>query len=309
MPLWSFLKIVLSGLFVLAVLFVVAVEFSLIQSDGDVNDYAAYQQAAKEAYNSVHAFGAAIINWLDDRSHDFWLAFLTGIIAVFTACLWWSTRRLWLAGEKQILVAKTAADAAKASADASLIALRPWLSCKVEIVGPVTFKPKGDALFKFKFIVKNVGRSPAMDVSFTPHMTLSGPQNKFAILMLKKMADLHRDLPVNVTAILVPGGQSLGDTKPGLVLFPEETHTYYYRISLNRSEIEKSCEDIKPSTNFWPVVYGIVVYSYPLATIRATTGFVLDIEKRDGVFTLDKMVPKKDILLRDDGPLSGGFAT
>ena len=95
MPLGRFLKILLSGLLALAALFVVTVEFSLIQSDGDANNYAAYEQAAKEAYKYVCAFGIGIIRWFEARSHDFWLALLTGIIAVFTGCLWWSTRGLW----------------------------------------------------------------------------------------------------------------------------------------------------------------------------------------------------------------------
>ena len=72
MPLGSLLKILLSALFFLAVVFVVALEFSLIQSDGDVNNGAGYEQAAKEAYKCVCSFGMSTISRPEARSsHGF----------------------------------------------------------------------------------------------------------------------------------------------------------------------------------------------------------------------------------------------
>jgi len=52
-----------------------------------------------------------------DHLPDWFVALFTFVLSVFTALLWLSTRKLWKAGEQQISVAKSAAEAAKLSAD------------------------------------------------------------------------------------------------------------------------------------------------------------------------------------------------
>ena len=278
MPLWKKLTVILGGAFFVIVLAVVRAVylFKLLPEPQAEANYAAevYQYNLKNlettslfvCQNIGELFGDFVS--IVEHNDKVIVALSTVFIAVFTITLGIatiglrrSTDKLWQAGEAQIKITKTAADATKVSADASLVALRPWLSCKAEIAGPLSFTPKGDALFKFKFTVKNVGHSPAMNVDFSPRLTLygHGPKKLSPILILKRMADLRRDLPVDATTILLPGGQSLGDTNPGLVLFPGDSQPYRYRLCIPSSEIEESCEDIKPSKNFWPVVFGLVV--------------------------------------------------
>jgi hypothetical protein len=112
MPLGRFLKILLGGLVALAVLFVLSVEFSRTQAPASlsdyIGDYAAYEQTAKELFSAAYACAARICDWLKSFDHDDWLAALTGTIALFTAVLAWSTRKLWKAGEKQIALAREA---------------------------------------------------------------------------------------------------------------------------------------------------------------------------------------------------------
>ena len=112
MPLGRFLKILLGGLVALAVLFVLSVEFSAYPGPTSLSDYignyAAYEQAARELFNAAYAYATRICEWLKSLDHDDWLAALTGSIALFTAVLAWSTRRLWKAGEKQIALAREA---------------------------------------------------------------------------------------------------------------------------------------------------------------------------------------------------------
>lgn len=247
------------------------------------------------------------------------------IIAIFTVILGFATWFLWRAtrdlvedaratGASQLNVAKTAADAAKVSADASLVALRPWLSCEVKAVGPLKFS-KGDAVFKFTFIVKNVGHSPAMSVRFTPRITVLNSSDEPAIVWLKKLAEFNRGFPVKTTTILIPGGENFGSEEIGLVLFPNESHPFNYILRIKRDEIEKSCEDLKLSKTskyIMPIVCGLVTYNYPLANVRADTGFVYPIRRKtgqtSGVFYLNKSVPQNNIVLDTD--FSGhGFAT
>jgi uncharacterized membrane protein len=248
-----------------------------------------------------------------------------GIIAIFTVILGVATWFLWRAtrnlvedaratGASQLNVTKTAADAAKTSADASLVALRPWLSCEVKAVGPLKFS-KGDAVFKFSFIVTNVGHSPAMQVSLSPRITVLNSPYGQAIVWLKKIAEFNREFPVKTTTILIPSGENFGGEEIGLVLFPNESHPFNYILRIKRDEIEKSCEDLKLSKTskyIMPIVCGLVTYNYPLAKVRADTGFVYPIRRKTGqtrdVFYLNKSVPQNNIVFDTD--FSGqGFAT
>lgn len=52
-----------------------------------------------------------------DEHEGFFLVLFTGALVWVTAALWRSTDKLWAAGERQIAVAQTAAEAAKVSAD------------------------------------------------------------------------------------------------------------------------------------------------------------------------------------------------
>ncbi len=234
-------------------------------------------------------------------------ALATLVIAFFTWRLWWSTDKLWAETKAAGITATIAANAAKKSADASLVALRPWLSCKVEIAEPLTYTTAGDALFAFRFIVKNVGRSPAMGVRLSPDLTLFSPKHEHSIINLQRMAEHNRGMPAGGSTMIIPGGISIVGSELGLLLFPDETYTFNYRIPLKRSEIEKSCEDIS-TKHFWPELRGLVTYTYPLATVRADTGFVYRIEKLGGVLELGEPVPLENMSLSDHS-LWSGFAT
>jgi hypothetical protein len=108
MPLGRFLKILLSALFVLAVAFVVAVQYSVIQPASDIQSFAAYEQIAKEYFNYACALVMRTIEWFRGLSHDDWLTFSIVLMAIFTASLWRSTSKLWSASEDQIKLARAA---------------------------------------------------------------------------------------------------------------------------------------------------------------------------------------------------------
>lgn len=150
MPLGRFLKILLGGLVALAVLFVAAAEFSAYQMPINISDYtgnyAAYEQAAKELFNAAYACAARICEWLKSLDHDDWLAALTGSIALFTAVLAWSTRKLWKAGEKQIALAREAMGATQ----------RPRIAVRRMAVVLAPEEP-----IKIEFAIVNVGEAAA----------------------------------------------------------------------------------------------------------------------------------------------------
>ena len=58
--------------------------------------------------------------WCEVNASDYFIALFTLVLAAVTGFLWWSTHKLWLAGEEQIAAATTAADAANLSARAAV---------------------------------------------------------------------------------------------------------------------------------------------------------------------------------------------
>ena len=108
MPLGRFLKVLLGGVLALAILFVAAAEISgtllPVKPSDYLGGYPAIQQAAWEALNAAQACAMRTLEWLKSVDHDVWLTLSTVLIAVFTGCLWWSTRKLWKAGERQLRV-------------------------------------------------------------------------------------------------------------------------------------------------------------------------------------------------------------
>lgn len=264
-------------------------------------------------------------NKATDSPSEWWLVCLTAALALFTAWLVIETRRLVDEASKtskrqegemkqSLSIATQAAQAAEKAANASLVAQRPWLSCNVEVSGPLTYSPEGDAKFDFRFTVTNVGHSPAMGVRLTPNLNLMSPKHEHSILMLQRMADHNHGMPVRSGAVLVPGAVPLGDAELGLVLFPGEKQIFNYRLPLKREEIERSCEDIKPDMHFFPELFGLVTYTYPLATIRAETGFVFRVEKAQGdgrfggVFELGQEVQAENMRISEHS-LWSGFAS
>jgi hypothetical protein len=239
------------------------------------------------------------------------LIFLQVLIFAVQAYFLWGTLNVTAVAAT---AAKDAANAAKKSADASLLALRPWISCKVEIAGPVTYTTAGDAQFELRFIVKNVGHSPAFGVKLTPALNLLSPKHGHSVLKLQRMAHLNRDMPIDAPAVLLPGEVPIGGAEPGLILFPAEIFTFNYKIPISREEIEASFEDIKPNRYFAPEVFGLVTYLYPLAAIRPDTGFVCSIDNvspdsESGLaFELDKPV-RPEYTRVADASLWSGFAS
>jgi hypothetical protein len=94
MPLGDFLKILLGGLCVLAVLFIIGVEISVIQALDNIGKYESYEHAAKEHFESFQAFVISVIKWFGHRSAEELIALFTGILAVATIFLWFAAQRI-----------------------------------------------------------------------------------------------------------------------------------------------------------------------------------------------------------------------
>lgn len=254
--------------------------------------------------------------WVDKFRDDPIVAF-TLVLAISTILLGLETRKLRKAAQKQAVdtqdalqIARDASQAAQKSADASLLSLRPWVSCSVEVGGPLTFKESGDAHVPLIFTMKNVGKTPAMSVQlFFPKINLSEPGFELSIGKLQKLAEGSRGLPVTGGTIAMPGGMPINNPT-GTLLFPNET--FIERISLPISvsaAIESRKANNDAAIHFWPELIVLVTYVYHLASVRADTGFVFDLRKKDGTpFKIDEKVEASEVEIQPHG-MWGGFAT
>ncbi len=245
-----------------------------------------------------------IAKLLDDPT-----AFFTALLVyvVYLQLIWMTRQERVL--EKSIAVANRAADAAKENADATLLSLRPWLTCETEVAGPLTYNEEGDARFQFLFEIKNVGHSPATAIQFTPFLTLYSTKHEPAIIRLQRMAQLNRGLLPRIPIVFMPGNVTIEGADLGLVLFPGEVHSIEYTIPIKKAELLKACEDTKPPINFWPVLGGLIAYSYALASIRADTAFAYTVEHSAGpVFKLNETIPVEKLSL-SRSIFGKGFAT
>src|SRR5207244_9521497 len=108
-----------------------------------------------------------------------WLTSYTGLIALFTLALFiatstqvglfvWQLRLIRKGAEDATIAARAARDSADSAKDSVALAQRdqrPWVSVDMSIASPLTYDHNGDARITLRFILKNVGRSPATDVS------------------------------------------------------------------------------------------------------------------------------------------------
>jgi hypothetical protein len=233
----------------------------------------------------------------------------SGLLTFFTSMLWRSTSLLWEETKRAGDTAAKAADAATKAANASVSSMRPWLSCKVGVCGGWEYLPNGDARVSIKVVIQNVGHSPAMTIKFSPWVTFFSTQHEHSILGMQRRAELNRGLPVNAAVSLGPGGTALGSMY-GLMLFPGEDHTENWLINVPRGDIVKAI-DSPDSGRFRPEVCGLVTYIYPLASVRADTGFIRGLEVTGdgaGPLTLDAPVLKQHLRLVDSN-LFADFAT
>jgi hypothetical protein len=234
----------------------------------------------------------------EKRSADRWLVRWTAVLSLATMGLMLLTGILGYFAFKQsrdmrasIAAAHQAAEAANKSADASLLALRSWVSCEVQIISDLTYRPNGDPCITIQFTLENKGHSPAMGVRLHPWFHLLSPVHSHSIHAQQRIGDLLRELP---------------DQDRGLLLFPGKTHIFDVELPISRIEIDKSIEDIKPKKTFFPELIVLVSYTYPLASHNPQTGHVYYLSKvvRDEnygfAFDLDEpFVKAENIALRE----------
>src|SRR5712664_4961856 len=92
----------------------------------------------------------------------------TIVLAISTIGLWLATNKLWWAGERQIALLAETSVAQSRDMERSLIAAnRPWIKVSFKPAGPIFYNVNGANII-LRYILENIGRSPAINVEVHP---------------------------------------------------------------------------------------------------------------------------------------------
>jgi hypothetical protein len=266
---------------------------------------------------AAHQLKEFTVEFFNLKLSDVVIAIFTIVLAVKTAGLFRetgglreSTDKLWRAGEEQIEVARIAAQAAKDSADIAKAAFlssdRPWLKIvDASVSGPLTFDPTTrEGRIEFKLAIKNVGRSPAVNVSMASE----------AVASITTLPNMQPD-PMNLE-VCKRLREPLFKWPLGSIVFPDDTIIRGMSIPIPANEIatykslliEKGIKDPKMLVSISPLILGCVDYQLPVDGSHHQTGFAYHVNRRDTAnpggtdFTVDTSVQSTsadEVVLRD----------
>jgi hypothetical protein len=109
--------------------------------------------AASEPYRWGRQF------WCEVNASDYFIALFTLVLAAVTGFLWWSTHKLWKAGEQQLTVVQASVDAVKLTEMARVMVTKVWLPDIAQ----------GKKSPKFQVYFQNYGKTPGFIHRTTLH--------------------------------------------------------------------------------------------------------------------------------------------
>ncbi|HYL33040.1 MAG TPA: hypothetical protein VEU53_07840 [Stellaceae bacterium] len=241
------------------------------------------QSAQNPAYYKCTINGSII--WCETINIFIWFGDHTSIIAtvliaVFTGTLWWSTRRLWIAGEKQI-----------AATQRMLVAShRAWIRVDLQAGNILTFGAQG-AQTLVSIQVENIGNAPAINIS--PHIKLfvSTRGQRIPVQEHWKFCEDARKTPTMIGQTLFPNEkypEKMGIASYGITALPQE-------IS---DALAKTIDDDKDAVFLY--VAGCVDYTFPSDPDgHHQTGFFYDLRRSKGAIRVTETAPITDLVLLD----------
>ena len=209
----------------------------------------------------------------------------TIVLAISTIGLWLATNKLWVAGERQIELAReTAADQARDTrtsidvAERALVAgERAWVRVDVRNNGSLFFDSNGNARLHLIFDLTNTGNSPATKVQINSYIFLENvlnfaaftPRNEY-----RKFCEIIRrkgDMPI--------------DEMLSYTLFPGETKNIPHFININAQQINELMQTWKTPKgeelkHFAPHLIGCISYHIPFDSRQHQTGFMYYLKRR-----------------------------
>lgn len=203
------------------------------------------------------------------------------------------------AGE-QVSQMTIATDAAKKSADVAektlITTQRPWLSVQMQIVSNFRISKVANQqdTITIRFIVKNVGNSPALGIDITPRICTLGPWQEVSSVE-RQICDLGS------------GPKVLKQPFLGYTLFPNDHFIQDISLGISPNDIEqfrtkitefaKSINSPSPNTNYINLfLIGCVRYRFGFDGSLHKTGFIEEIGR------LDPRHPDNTLAINITGP-------
>lgn len=208
------------------------------------------------------------------------------------------------ASQKSAEAANKSAEAANKAAEAAIAgnnlnraifiaSQRPWVYADVTVVGPWKYDVNG-ANITLLFVLKNIGRSPALRVSVHPEIyaiALGVDKTTDPIGKQREICDRVKKRPYMT--------YDLSDT-----IFPETSVEMRITIGIGKDEIARLTKEIEFIV---PQIIGCVDYTFVYEQEHHQTGFLFDIISLKGPFSAKTGdIPPDQLVLRPF--FSGTFA-
>jgi hypothetical protein len=101
-----------------------------------------------------------------------------------------------------------ASSAAKSTAEATArqleLSQRPWVSIDTFIESPLTFTPEGSAQVSVKFVIRNVGITPAKGLSVQPEISIGSLDEQDPVMQRSKVCEENRTRGTGADGTLFP---------------------------------------------------------------------------------------------------------
>jgi hypothetical protein len=194
--------------------------------------------------------------------------FVLFVYAAFTIAMYFANRA----------AANAATSAADTAAKQLELTSRPWVDLDVSIIAPITHDSNGLHI-EFTFVPKNIGQSPAQNVSIAPRL-VPGSMG----------TDLHE-----IQKRICDNRAAAKDEPLSYVLFPQRSYKQQITMQITNSEIDSQWSKFELSQgpiDLAPVVLvGCVDYTYDSSSRHHQTGFAFDVLMRDGRILIKSKMP------------------
>lgn len=233
--------------------------------------------------------GSSLWSWIKGNANTIFnglLVLFTFVLAASTIGLWWETRELGKSAESQAMdlkasisvaerSAKAAENSAKIAENALVASERPWITVDViGVGGPLTYRENAGADITLKFVLENIGRSPATYVNVDAEVWMRSDLG----VEVGSTQDIQREI--------IKMLEKRGQIPIGYTLFPNQKMAYNFTLTISKEKIiEKKTyvDQYKRESQtgpFLPIVVGVVTYRSVFNQDIHHTAFAVDVLRR-----------------------------
>lgn len=298
-------------------------------------DKAEHERKEKAVIDEKLAFETQRIADYTERLALFTLL-LFGIAVLQAGFFLWQLRYMRQGMRDTEIAANAGRESANVAARTLIASQRPWVSAKIELVGPMTFDASGGYL-PLRYILENSGPSPALNVSINPRIILNSVMMEWQPVIEGGMplepvrAELRSFSELTKAAYAQQLNTGSGELFfPGDTIFPRQTIVQTIRLMISGDEIANALEAAKlrweqiapgtpasPSTKtFVPAITTCVTYTSEISKAVHQTGLIFGLVRIDPLqpgenFAIDPLGSTIDLnnLRLDPWFFGGGFAT